>query len=256
MEVSKKNITLVHEIGARQYQEDRYGAFSEKLEDGTKLFIFAVMDGHRDDKVSQFVFEYLSENLDPVEEVDCEVYISNLFASINEQTKGFSSGTTCSVAFLYEKTGAVFTAVLGDSPVFIGNEKGLTFLSQEHNVASNENEKAAVIERGGICERGYIVIVKDDRFLAIQTTRVFGDSDFEQFVSRVPTIEKHYVAKGDVLIICSDGFVECQFMTLQETAGRIVGEIPYMTNIQELNDLRAEEFGPYTDNATALIIRL
>lgn len=166
----------------------------------------AVLDGHgHDNDAVDHVFRRLPELIGSVVTgAEATSHLRSVFATLAEETSGYQSGTTCSVALLYPN-GLVTSAVLGDSPIIARCNAKKLFFGEEHNIRSNTRERRAAEKRGGICGGGYLYTPTSRH--GLQVARAFGNKDLSQVLSREPSIESFDVAPGYYLLLCSDGFI-------------------------------------------------
>jgi protein phosphatase len=243
-------ITTATALGTRQYQEDRY--FTATHQDGDLIGVF---DGHGGDECS----DYLSDRFvgtflkyyEETEEYESEnsflrTVFRKTFKQLAAETKDMESGSTASIVWR-PSGGQAAVAILGDSPVIIGKERGYN-LSPEHNARSNGKERAAAEKRGAVFADGYLWNSEQQ---GLQMSRAFGDSKLA-FLSRNPQIYFHKV--NDFILVGTDGILDPSHEEYDMT-GELVKAIRKEESLtaQQIVDVAVKL--PTQDNATAILWR-
>lgn len=198
----KWNVSAAERPSGKRVSQDRHLVL--RLACGATCV--AVLDGHGpDNDAVDHVFSCLPKLIgNIVARAEAATILRSVFSALAEETSGYRSGTTCSVALLYPN-GDVTNAVLGDSPIIARRDAKQLFISEEHNIRSNASERAAAETRGGVCEGGYLYTPTSRH--GLQIARAFGDRELAKVLSREPSIESFNVASGYYLFLCSDGFI-------------------------------------------------
>src|SRR4051812_37190722 len=115
--------------GLRPYQEDQF--LAAPLRNG---WLLAVMDGHSGATAAEnvgrslkkiFLKELQTKSRSP------EETLRRTVAACARLTRQEPSGTTLSIAYLPKNEPAVYTVVIGDSPIVVVDVKGRTWVSPE-----------------------------------------------------------------------------------------------------------------------------
>lgn len=221
-------------------------------------------DGHGGDKTSSYVAQQLSDGL-----LDRILVAANktlnealalTFQDLNESTLELSrktlahyeSGTTLSLAYIPDGEDSLHVGVIGDSPVILAKKDGTFHRSPEHNARSNEAERKAAEQRGGLFENGYLSSRSRDG-MGIQMTRDIGCHTMRDVLLRYPDIYELAVQNGDVLILGSDGLLDPAHFSNDGDEQRIVKLVLDGAEAQDLiNDALDRETG---DNVSVIVYR-
>ncbi|MGI0023633.1 MAG: PP2C family serine/threonine-protein phosphatase [Nitrososphaera sp.] len=254
-------ISSATDQGPRPYQEDRLVTRSVRAGalSGTLL---AVADGHGGYETSSYVASELSNGLfdrllegtkSPNEAVKRTFQFLNdaTFEQSRKTGAHFESGTTLSVAFIPEEVEKAYIGILGDSPVILAKRDGSVHVSPEHNARSNEEERKAAEERGGLFIDGYIYTKSKD--FGLQMTRDIGFYAMGQVLRRYPDTYELAIGKEEAIIIGSDGLLDpVHYDTLIE-AERLAKLVLGGAGAQELvEDALRRQTG---DNVTAIVYK-
>lgn len=221
-------------------------------------------DGHGGDKTSSYVAQQLSDGL-----LDRILIAANTtlnealaltFQDLNESTLELSrktlahyeSGTTLSLAYIPDGEDSLHVGIIGDSPVILAKKDGTFHRSPEHNARSNEAERKAAEQRGGLFENGYLSSRSRGR-MGLQMTRDIGCHAMGDVLLRYPDIYELAVHNGDVLILGSDGLLDPAHFGSDEDVQRIVKLVLDGAEAQDLiNDALDRETG---DNVSVIVYR-
>lgn len=192
--------------GPRGVQEDRFAVVS--LRDG---YLLAVFDGHNGDGVSDLCAKRLPKlALDLW--FDCqkspeECYLPRMIIrALLEETMDHISGSTVSLVHVNETKGRADIAFLGDSPVVVGAARGPHWVSNEHNVRSNTEDREFIASLGGIIDHGYLCVMHDGYLSkCLQLTRALGDVDFNAYLIREPEYHSLELKYDSIVAVMSDG---------------------------------------------------
>lgn len=192
--------------GTRQYQEDRYVVIRHDIPQ-EKGWLLAVMDGHCGSEVAEFCEQNLenlfktlvhkSENIGPMP--------AQLMKILVKETRHISAGSTISLVYISETKAWAYVAVLGDSPVIIKGEAGL-WISPEHNIRTNEQDKKSVLKKGAVYHNGYMF--DPDGNSGLQLTRALGDFNLDRYLIRDPEIFSVKLNEHSFILVASDGLVD------------------------------------------------
>lgn len=235
--------------GQRSYMEDQLRWTD--LGPGT---IVSVFDGHGGPDASEkamldfhAIFDY---ELD-ISVGDPVLAYREAIRHLADELSGYDSGTTLSSVYVPLEGNQAFTAVLGDSPIIIGNGSRV-WTAPEHNVRTNLTEAEAVKARGGYIINGYACSTLYGG--GLQMSRALGDCNLHSILSTKPEIDNISIAEGDFILVASDGLFDPGHHNYQESAKGILRLIskPEVTAKDLVNDAISRETG---DNVTAILIR-
>lgn len=185
-------ITHATEQGPRSTQEDRLVIC--KTESYT---ILAVFDGHGGTDTAETAAQALPGLASMLEGRSLE----ELFDALSALCLSTHAGATATIARITGDT--VEWGVMGDSPIALRRKDGSLFVGPCHNIRTNEIEREAAIQRGGIVEHGYLF--PGGSFMGLQMSRALGDDFMGDVLLRKPETGSLQVGPGDVLILASDG---------------------------------------------------
>ena len=220
-------------------------------------------DGHGGDKTSSYVAQQLSDGLlDRIlvaANKTLNEALDSTFQDLNESTLPLSretlahyeSGTTLSLAYIPDGEDSLHVGVIGDSPVILAKKDGTFQRSPEHNARSNEAERKAAEQRGGVFGNGYLS--SRSRGMGLQMTRDIGCHAMGDVLLRYPDIYELAIQNGDVLILGSDGLLDPAHFSSDEEVQRIVKLVLDGAEAQDLiNDALDRETG---DNVSVIVYR-
>lgn len=187
-------------MGSRGYQEDRIVIFQISIE-SEKGWLLAVMDGHS----GHMAAEFCAKNLPEYFLKTSAFFLNELIRILYNETKNMSAGCTISLVYISETKRKAFVAVLGDSPIIIKNKEQV-WLSPEHNIRTNENDREKVVLKGAAYFNGYMCNPRTGR--GLQLTRSLGDSEFDQFLIREPEIFNFDLDESSIVLVASDGLID------------------------------------------------
>lgn len=168
--------------------------------------LLGVLDGHHGAGTAQYCARTIPQIFDfSAEDVGQE--LRRVVAALDDRTHRRESGSTLSLVHIDESRGAAVTAVLGDSPIIVVDEKGEVHRSEEHNVRTNEAERARAIAHGAFYSNGYICHGPHSAD-GLQLSRALGDRAFNTLLSREPDIHRYHLGKHSAVIIASDGLFD------------------------------------------------
>lgn len=197
-------VTLITHQGRREKQEDRYVCFRLSEVSQYNGWFLAVMDGHGGADVSSYCELHLKnfftlENHEHVEDA-----LKQLVAKLQADTKNFKQcGSTISLACILEDYDSVAVAILGDSPVIVVDKNTTSYVSPCHNVRTNSGERDLAIARGAVYMNGYIF--NEDQKYGLQMTRVLGNKDLDDIISREPDV--YTITSPRWVCVATDGLV-------------------------------------------------
>lgn len=198
-------ITTASAQGIRESQEDRFAVVP--LDNS---WLLAVLDGHNGDGVSDLCAKRLPTlALEAWERYrfDREEYcfLRRIIQCLHEETMHYVAGSTISLAHIIEECCRVNIAVLGDSPVLFSPGNGMFWVSNEHNILSNIEDRRFVESRGALIKGPYMSVPENDHTLGIQLTRTLGDTNFHNYLIREPECSSMALSDKSVLALMSDG---------------------------------------------------
>jgi len=247
--------------GPRPYQEDRLVTRSVRTGalSGTLL---AVADGHGGDETSSYVagelsgglFDRLLEATKSPSEALNRMFQFLIRATLEQNKKTgahFESGTTLSVVFIPEELEKAYIGIIGDSPVILAKRDGSVHISPEHNARSNEEERKAAEERGGLFIDGYIHNKSKD--FGLQMTRDIGFYAMGEVLGRIPETYELAIGTGDAIIVGSDGLLDPAHQDMIIEAEELAELVLAGADAHELVEdaLHRETL----DNVTAIVFR-
>jgi serine/threonine protein phosphatase PrpC len=244
-----KNLTYATDKGKRSTQQDTFiHVFDERY--GALLGVF---DGHGGDEASKMCAKHIPSHFFecmPVYKNNAEQSLRDTLVNAANILKNYDSGTTVSLAYLPYNEDVVYTAVIGDSPIIIGNYKDY-WVSPQHNVRSNIAERTAAQERGGFYNSGYIFRIFHRE--GLQLSRVLGDAGMGKVVSNVPETNSLKVHYGDFVLVGTDGLFDPGNENTEKAVSDIVKLIEEGA---DANMLVAHALSvPTGDNVTAILAR-
>ena len=200
-------VSSATEQGGRQYQEDRFVVIRYDTPE-EKGWLLAVMDGHGGSEVADLcekslgsLFRSLISGPAMITDV-----LRQLIEALVKKTRGMDTGSTISVVYISETNSNAFVAILGDSPVIIKTVHGL-WVSPEHNIRTNEQDRKSVLENGVRYDGGYMCDPVTGN--GLQLTRALGDRDFDKFLIREPEVASCLLLNRDsFVLVASDGLVD------------------------------------------------
>jgi len=221
-ELIKRNMSEISSaihVGGRRDQEDRLVVRRVCAGSHTGVLL-AIADGHGADDTSSYVHlelsngifdKFLSRTQNPIDA------LNRTFEHLNENTLEMfrksgahaESGTTLSIVYVADssaKTTTAYVGVIGDSPVICRHKDGALEILPEHNARSNERERKAAEDRGGIFENGYIRSSLSD--FGLQMTRDIGCHTIGNVLGRSPDVYVMSIHEGDIVMIGSDGLLD------------------------------------------------
>jgi serine/threonine protein phosphatase PrpC len=243
------NITKATAQGLRDYQEDRFVCSRGK--DG---LLVAVFDGHGGDGTSTRLANALPRiwKKHIAFPASLVTAIQNTFRDLHVLTSGMVQGSTMSLVFIPKPADVAYVAILGDSPVIIQTADGKIDVSPQHNARSNPAELAAAQERGAYYYGGYISCHYNGH--GIQMTRVMGDCDLNQIVSREPEIYVRELNADSFVLVATDGLFDPSNENTLLAAGVMVQYIREGATAETLVNRAVST--PTHDNVTAILVRV
>lgn len=241
-------ITQATAKGNRSYQEDTH--VSLVIPD--KGVLFGVFDGHGGYEVSA----YCARNVEGMFMRSLQAGASPLFAleetvaNLAANTGYFEAGSTVSLVYIPEEGSVIFTAVLGDSPIIVGNETGVIFRGPDHNVRSNPAEADAAVARGATIWGRYARVSIHGP--GLQMSRALGDRDLT-FLSRTPETHVVKAPEHGFILVGSDGLFDPSHKNYAAHEEAVVRVVNHRATAQELVDNAVNT--PTGDNVTAILAR-
>ena len=245
-----QQISVAQNQGNRSYMEDY--SVHVTFDDGS---LFAVFDGHGGHETAQqasYAFpSYFKEAMDQ-QNRDIPLALRNTIIKLERDTRYMNSGSTLSAVYLPFEKDVAYTAVLGDSPILIGCDKGY-WTSPKHNVRTNKPEADAARARGGFIDGGYLFTSLDGP--GLQMTRSLGDKALDRVLSREPEQDTVKVLRGGYVLVATDGLFDPGHKDFLASADLIVDLIrdPNTTAQELVEDALRRRTG---DNVTAILVRL
>jgi serine/threonine protein phosphatase PrpC len=232
--------------------------------DATNLsgILLAVADGHGGDETSSYVAQQLSDGLFDMMVADNKNLndaLKTAFQYLNDSTLELSkktfahyeSGTTLSVVYIPDGQDKLHIGIIGDSPVIVARMDGKFHISPEHNARSNEEERKAAEQRGGLFSDGYLH--SPSTRMGLQMTRDIGCHAMGNVLRRYPDIYDFAIHDGDVLIVASDGLLDPAHSSTDEDVRRLTKLVLEGAEAQELiDDALRRQTG---DNVSAVVYR-
>lgn len=250
-----KDLSTASERGMRDYNEDR-----SNVNVSMEGALIAVFDGHGGDETAELASnkaaEFFIDAMDVYGEgTNPKDALEETVARLAKLTGNHRSGSTASLVFIPTEGEMAYTAVLGDSPILIGNDTDL-WVGPDHNVRTNPAEADAVQERGGFISGGYAM----EHFSGngLQMGRALGDRSLARILSTKPEINEVPITKGGFVLVATDGVFD-------PSHGKQAESIKYITGLMRsgahglfsakdlvLNALERKTY----DNVTAVVVRL
>lgn len=245
-----KQITTASAKGIRSYMEDY--AIQVTSEEGT---LVAVFDGHGGHSAAEKAAEYFPVFFSAEMLLWKSMTASAFRAAIGHLASTLypmPSGSTLSAVYIPAAENVVYTAVLGDSPVLIGNKSEVWF-GPDHNVRSNEAEADAARARGGFITGGYLFASLSGQ--GLQMARALGDFELNKVLSREPELQVSLVGEDDFILVATDGLFDPGHKNFKASADAVVELIrnPSTTAQDLVNDALNRQTG---DNVTCTLLRL
>lgn len=246
-------ITAVSEQGTRDHQEDQY--FVDVSSNNTWAFL-AVFDGHAGKEcaeVAKATLKTMWKDSAILVTKDRRSSLRRITEMLNQATYYESSGCTMSLVFIDLRTKRMYGAMLGDSPI-ICVVKDDIYIAPDHNVRSNEIERKAAEDRGGVYSYGYMYANQDSG--GLQLSRSLGDINLGRVISKVPeTFSKPIIPGKTTIIVASDGvFIPVYNKGKEDMVKTTQLLINYNWGAKELV---LSALGKHlNDNATAIVCRV
>ncbi len=212
-----------------------------------------VCDGHGFGNYAvDFCVKALSQKLFHIRPETAQEQLMAIFKEVGEEASTFDSGTTASVACLWNN-GKVHTAVLGDSMIVAGNPKRAhRQLSSHHNVRTNLSERSAAEARGGKYQQMYLYNPKIRNSGGLQLGRAFGDYDLLGVLSTQPDLMRFTAESGTWVVVMSDGIYDPSV----PSRGKDMEELGLMMDKGATAEDLVAHFQPNKgDDATAVVAR-
>lgn len=250
-----KDLSTASERGLRDYNEDRFITHVDM--EGT---LVAVFDGHGGSDtanlVSKSVAEFFVDSMDVYGEGNNpKGALEETIARLAKIAGNNRSGSTASLVFIPSEGETAFTAVLGDSPILIGNATDL-WVGPDHNVRTNEAEADAVIERGGTITNGYAM----NGFSGdgLQMGRALGDRSLARILSTKPEINEVPITEGGFILVATDGVFDPGHREQAASVKLVTGLMRSNSHgLFSANDIVLNALDRKTgDNVTAVVVRL
>jgi serine/threonine protein phosphatase PrpC len=199
-------VSLAIAQGMRDEQQDFPLHLERTLPDGSTCHLLAVFDGHVFRDTAKYCVERLRELFQVTSPKEASLYLRNLIAHLNVETRGMGGGTTLSIACVFEGSEIVQAYYLGDSPVLIAPSPGVLVASMPHSVLSHAAERERVQSLGAEIHGPHFCDPKSG--CGLQCTRALGDAVLDHFLSRTPDgIAATLSAKSSV-VVCTDGLLD------------------------------------------------
>jgi len=229
--------------------------------------LYAVFDGHGNEKVAKACVEYypevLTKSLQSFDNIDQALHDSviKLDETILKNEDSKQAGAVAVIALIDMKENKLWVANVGDSRCIIISQNGHDefieeSLSKDHRPASNELQR---IKRAGgfVNNRGYVMNV-----LAI--TRCIGDGDVKKInpnvIINTPDIQHRSLNENDkFLILGCDGLWDV--MTNEQVEKYLISHVIQNSQISlhEISEqLTKDAIDKYqsTDNVSVIIVKL
>jgi len=260
------DISSSTEKGSCLLQEDRFLIHPYSFNNNFGGILLAVMDGYNGPEVAELCRKYIPKLFNPNDFGDVKDSLRRLAPNLNrlaEETShmGTSSGSCISIACIPRSLKHVFMVSIGDTRIVVRNRYGQFFVSPEHNVRTNKEERNAAKKRGGVYENEYIWIPQslahDRKPKGRQISRAIGDVQMGNVISHEPHIYSLPIGPESAVLIASDGlFDPSHGKTFQRNLLSICRGIIFEENAKQLI-LRSknEQGGNLRDNTTVVIWR-
>lgn len=236
-------VTSATARNGRQYQEDAYAVV--KHQDG---LVMAVFDGHGGGETSEYCAAFIERHARTFFLTEDGMRL--LFGYLAVNTNPRKPGSTASIVFWRKGAKSVVVGTLGDSPVLVATPSGL-WVSQDHNVRTNEDEREATIKRGGIySDDGYIEDPSSS--YGLQMGRALGDSRMGAIISKEPDIR--LVPVGEFVCLATDGAFDPHHKDMERAIRGVARKLYGGANAQDIVDMAASK--KTRDNVTVIVARL
>lgn len=238
--------------GARSHQEDRHVIVRQSIMCGADWgWRLAVMDGHGGSECVDFCKPCLEEFFEADLMINNPAVLRQAIKVVINKTMAFYSGCTLSVVWISEPNAIAHVAHMGDSLVAIKGTRGLR-LSTEHNIRTNEQERLAIIERGGRCDSQNMYFIHPASGNGLQPTRGLGDAEFSQWLSREPETFSVRLDDSSFVLLATDGLLDPSHRkSREEQMSSITRLVDEGANAQDLvNDALRRRTG---DNVTVVL---
>lgn len=238
--------------GIKKYQEDRF--LAEKIEVvPRKGGVIAVMDGHGGSEVADYCVAHLKGELIKalLQDADISEALRKTIAMLNNATRNSHSGSTISLAYIPDDVPEAYLAILGDSPIIARDADLKLFVSPEHNVRSNEAERAAALARGGIFEDGYIFSERGRE--GVQLSRALGNVGLDKILAREPDIFRIPLGPQSFILVASDGVFDPNHGDIASEIKEMVGRVERGWDADDIVDAAVKR--RTGDNVTAVLWR-
>ncbi|XP_057972950.1 probable protein phosphatase 2C 74 [Malania oleifera] len=209
MAVEGRDFFVACKKGRREVMEDGYSAMVDILGDPNQAF-FAVIDGHGGRAAADYVAENLGKNIMKAVEHVGEEGDFHLEKAIRggylATDKEFLSQGVCGgacVASVLFKDGEAYVANVGDCKVVVSRKGVANALTNDHRVATREDERLRIESSGAYvhCHNG---VWRVQGSLAI--SRAIGDLYLKEWIISEPEITKFCLtSECQFLIVASDG---------------------------------------------------
>lgn len=186
--------------GLREAQEDRFHA-SRVADRG---WLLAVFDGHNGPETAAAAADRVKE----VFERCIDRYgstgaaVEATVGTLRDENAHRTDGSSASIAFVDEKGGRVYAAVLGDSPVVVRDADGELLMGPLHNTAANPDDAERAVARGALLVGPYLV--DSERMEGVNLTRTIGDAELD-FLGRTPEVFEAALGRDSFVLVASDG---------------------------------------------------
>jgi len=244
--VKLHKLTQATHVGLRTEQEDR--VFILPIKRGLCIGIF---DGHSGSECAQKCVEVLPEIITSLSKVPTAGLLASAISLLHKETQSLTSGSTASLAFIPEAADRVYVAILGDSPIVVRRADHSIWVSPEHNVGSNEAERNAAVERGGVIYLGHLQ-VPDRMDIGIRMSRALGDAELAPVVNRTPECFVHDLGEGSFVLVASDGALDPAHLHTEEHVTTLVKMIDEKCSAQDIVDRSRKE----GDNVSAILVQM
>ncbi len=211
------NVSCETEVGSRFSKEDRYLVHTFYFNDYLGGTLLAVMDGYNGKQVAELCKESIPKLFNPTGFKDIKNALRRLILELNKIAgetgyRGYSSGSCISIACIPKNFKRVYVAVLGDIRVITLDRYENIYISPEHNIRTNEEERNMAIKRGGIYSKDYMYIPQsmahDRSPKGRQVSRALGDIQMGDIVSHEPLLYSVPLGPKSIVVVASDGMLD------------------------------------------------
>ena len=157
-----------------------------------------------------------------------------------------------SVVWIPSAAPIAYVGILGDSPVLIKNPGQKLWISPEHNVRSNLQERQKVITRGGVFLDNYVWDETHER--GAQFSRALGLRGLNSILDHQPEIFTFSLQSGSIIILATDGVGDPKHQSALMQMERLIEMVEKGAGAEDLVHDAIQRCT--NDNATAIVARV